>query len=271
VFQRLSSRTALLLSLAASGFAQEIPFQTETALTASARTLVFETGFEAIADEPSYITGLARHRWDGPLLRLVYSPAGNVELDLEWIARVGVWSEPGREVTGSDWGDVTLRAKWRIRDWGPGRPTLAARFGVTLPQTEYEDEQFRPLGLGPNTLRAYAQALFSQSIGPVRFDANAGLLLFDEVLRPHNQRDFLIFGAALEWAARPGVRIAGEVAGRLGDGHPGAEQRAEARFGVRFGGSRLRVGAAVRRGLCEADGTWGATVGLTLVARSPGA
>ena len=154
MFQRLSSRTALLLSLAASGFAQEIPFQTETALTASARTLVFETGFEAIADEPSYITGLARHRWDGPLLRLVYSPAGNVELDLEWIARVGVWSEPGREVTGSDWGDVTLRAKWRIRDWGPGRPTLAARFGVTLPQTEYEDEQFRPLGLGPNTLRA---------------------------------------------------------------------------------------------------------------------
>jgi hypothetical protein len=171
-------------------------------------------------------------------------------------------------VQGSDWGDVTLRAKWRIHDWGPGRSTIGARFGVTLPQTEYEDEQFRPLGLGPNTLRAFAQALLSQPLGPVRLDANAGLLLFDEVLRPHEQRDFLLFGVGLEWAARKDLRVAGEVAGRLGDGHPGAEQRSEARFGVRFGGSRLRVAAAVRRGLCEADGTWGVSVGLTFVARS---
>jgi hypothetical protein len=260
----------LLLSFAASGFAQEVPFQTETAVTAKARTLVLEAGFEAIADEPSYITGLARNRWEGPLLRLVYSPADNVELDLEWIARVGVWNEEGREVQGSDWGDVTLRAKWRIHDWGPGRPTIGARFGVTLPQTEYEDEEFRPLGLGPNTLRAFAQALFTQPLGPVRLDANAGMLLFDEVLRQHEQRDFVMFGVALEWAARPAFRVAGEVAGRLGDGHPGAEQRAEARLGVRVGGGRWRAAGAVRRGLCEADGSWGATVGLTFVARSGG-
>jgi hypothetical protein len=267
-----ASRTVLPLALAAaSGFAQDLPFQTETARTAKARTLVLEAGFEAIADEPSYVTGIERHRWDGPMLRLVYSPADNVELDLEWVARTGVWNEEGREVQGSDWGDVTLRAKWRIRDRGPGRPTLGARFGVTLPQTEYEDEQFRPLGLGPNTLRAFAQALFTQPIGPVRLDANAGLLLFDEVLRPHEQRDFLLFGAALAWAARKDLELAGEAAGRLGDGHPGSEQRAEARFGLRFDAGRLRVAAALRRGLCEADGTWGVSVGVTFVARSPGA
>ncbi len=261
---------ALLWLAAASAAAQDLPLVTETALTAKAGTLTFETGIEAIADEPSFVTGQERNRWDGPLLRLVYSPAGSVELDLEWVVRVGVWNEAGREVQASDWGDVSLRAKWRILDGGARRPTIGARFGVTLPQTEYEDEQFRPLGLGPNTMRAFAQALLTQPLGPVRLDANAGLLLFDEVLRPHEQRDFFAFGLALEWTARPGLAVAGELAGRLGDGHPGAEQRAEARLGVRAGRGRLRGDAALRRGLCAADGDWGALLGLTWTLRSGG-
>lgn len=253
---------ALLLALAAArGGAQDLPFLTEGARTAPAGTLVLESSAQAIADEPSYVTGLKRHAWEGPLLRLVYSPAGNVELDLEWVARVGVWGEAFREAQASDWGDVSLRAKWRIRDFG-GRTTIGARFGVTLPQTEYEDEQFRPLGLGPNTLRAFAEALFTQRLGRFRLDANAGVLLADEVFRPHEQRDFLSFGLALEWTARPGLALGAEAAGRLGDGHPGADERAEARLGVRLGRGRLRWGAALRRGLTERDGGWGGTLGL---------
>jgi hypothetical protein len=252
-----------LLVPAAVASAQNRPLLTEPALTARAGTLVFETGLDLIASEPSYLTGVERNRWDGPLLRLVYSPADNVELDLEWVVRVGVWDEPAREVQGSDWGDVSLRAKWRILAGGPGRPTLGARFGLTLPETEFEDEQFRPLGLGPNTMHAFAEALLSQPIGRFRIDADAGLLVFEEVLRPHEQRDFLSYGLALEWGARPGVALVAEVAGRLGDGMPGADQRSEARAGVRLGRGRLRGDAALRRGLTAADGTWGATFGLT--------
>jgi hypothetical protein len=256
------------LVLAASGaMAQNRPLHTEPALTARAGTLVFETGVEAIASEPSYLTGVERERWEGPLLRLVYSPADSVELDLEWVARVGVWDEPGRAVQGSDWGDVSLRAKWRIVSGRPGRPTLGARFGVVLPQTEFEDEQFRPLGLGPNTLRAFAEALLSQPIGALRLDVNAGLLLFDEVLRPHEQRDFLVYGLALDWTARPGVSLVGEVAGRLGDGQLGVYERSEARVGLRLGRGRVRGDAALRRGLAAADGSWGATLGLSWTAR----
>jgi hypothetical protein len=263
---------ALVLIAFGAGTAagQNRPLLTEPALTARAGTLVFETGMDAIAAEPSYITGVERKRWDGPLLRLVYSPADNVELDLEWVARVGVWDEAGREVQGSDWGDASVRAKWRILSGRPGRPTLGARFGVVLPQTEFEDEQFRPLGLGPNSLRAFAEALVSQPIGPVRLDVNAGLLLFDEVLRPHEQRDFFVYGLALEWAARPALSLLAELAGRTGDGMPGAQQRSEARVGLRVGGGRLRGDAALRRGLTAADGTWGVTLGLTWTAREPG-
>jgi hypothetical protein len=203
---------ALVLIAFGAGTAagQNRPLLTEPALTARAGTLVFETGMDAIAAEPSYITGR------------------------------------------------------------PGRPTLGARFGVVLPQTEFEDEQFRPLGLGPNSLRAFAEALFSQPIGPVRLDVNAGLLIFDEVLRPHEQRDFLVYGLALEWRARPALSLLAEMAGRAGDGMPGAELRSEARLGLRVGGGRLRGDAALRRGLTADDGTWGVTLGLTWTAREPG-
>jgi hypothetical protein len=253
-----------------SASGQDRPLQTESALTARGGTLVFETGFDAIADEPSYVTGLERNKWDGPLLRLVYSPADNVELDVEWVALVGVWGEPGREVQNSDWGDVSLRAKWRALQGRGRRPTLGARFAVTLPETEYEDEQFRPLGLGPNTTRVTIEALATEPLGPLRLDLNLGFLLFEEVFRPHEQRDFVAYGAALVWPARPSLSVVAEVHGRAGDGMPGADQSSEARAGLRLGRGRLKADAALRRGLCAADGTWGVTAGLRWVVRGPG-
>jgi len=263
-----ASLLVVLAAAAASG--QDLPLRTESALTAKAGTLVFETGFDVIKGEPSYVTGLERNRWDGPLLKLVYSPADNVELDLEWVARVGVWDEPGREVQSSYWGDVSLRAKWRIVSGRAGRPTLGARFAVTLPETEYEDEEFRPLGLGPNTTRVAIEALVTQPLGRVRLDLNAGLLLFEEVFRAHEQRDFLSYGVALAWTARPSLSLVAELAGRAGDGMPGADQSSEARVGLRLGRGRLRVEAALRRGLLRTDGGWGGTLGLSWTLRSRG-
>lgn len=258
----LAAGAAWLLS-AAGATAQTRPLLTEPAPTAPAGTLVLEAGFDVIADEPSYVTGVERTRWDGPLLRLVYSPAGNVELDLDWVVRVGVAGEAGRgDVQSSEWGDVTLRAKWRVVEGRGRRPTVGARFGVVLPQTSFEDEQFNPLGLGPNTLRAFVEGLLTQPVGRGRIHVNAGLLLHDEVYRPHDQRDFFSYGLAVEWPAGGRLAILAEVAGRAGDGAPGADQRSEARAGLRLGRGRFRADAAVRRGLTEADGTWGVTAGL---------
>ena len=239
-------------------------------MTAPAGTLVFESGFDLIADEPSYVTGVERTRWDGPLLRLASSPAANVELDFEWVTRVGVAGEEGRgDIQASDWGDVTLRAKWRIVEGKGCRPTIGARFGVILPQTSFEDVEWNPLGLGPNTLRAFVEGLLTQPVGRGRIHVNAGLFLQDEVYRLHDQRDFLSYGLALEWPATSRLVLLAEVAGRAGDGRPGAEERSEARAGMRVGGGRVRWDVAVRRGLAKADGTWGLTLGLTWTARAP--
>jgi Putative MetA-pathway of phenol degradation len=257
----------LLLLAAAPAFGQTRPLQTEEATTAPGGHVTFETGAEAIRDEPSYITGKERTRWDGPLLRLVYSPSDRVELDVEWVALVGAAGEEGREDV-SDWGDVSLRAKLRLLGGKGGKPTLGARFGVTLPETSFNDVSFRPLGLGPNTVRAFVQALFTQPLGGARLHANAGLLTFDEVFRSHEQRDFLLYGLALTVPFGKSLEALAEVAGRAGEGTPGAEQRSEVRAGFRFGRGRVRGDAAVRRGLAPADGTWGATMGLAWILRT---
>ncbi len=259
---------ALLLTAATPAAAQNQPLQTEPAVTAPAGSVVLETGFDAIANEPSYVSGALRTAWSGPLLRLVYSPAANVELDLEWAVRVGVWGDHDRGgAPSSDFGDVALRAKWRIAEGGGGRPTLGARFGVFLPETRYDDKQFRPLGLGPNTLRFFAEGLATQPVGRGLLHVNAGFFLADEVYRPHDQRDFLSYGLAIEWPLPASFAALAELAGRAGDGRPGVDARSEARAGLRWTRGRLVWSLALRRGLAAADGTWGGTAGLTWTIR----
>lgn len=246
---------AALALIAVPAGAQDRPLVTEAATTAPAGTLTFATGFDWMSGEPNFLTGRPRGVWAGPLARLTYSPAGNVELDLEWVARLGQRDDPVFGST-SDFGDVSLRAKWRLAEGRPGRPTLAARFSVTLPETSFGD------GLGPNTLRMSAQALLTQTLGRLRLHANAGLALHDEPLRAHEQRDFLAYGLALAWPIGPRVELLGEIAGLAGKGLPGADEHSELRFGARAGRGRVQADAALRRGLAQADGTWGLTAGF---------
>jgi hypothetical protein len=261
------ARGALLLLTAATfstlalppAFAQTRPLLTEEASTAPAGTVVLEVGGDTIRDEPNFLTGEERDRWDAPVLRLVYSPARNVELDLEWTVRVGAVDDPTFGSV-SDFGDVALRAKVNFVEEDRGVPALGARFTVTLPETSFGN------GLGPNALRMSAQVLVSKTLGKTSVHANAGLAIHDEVLRPHEQRDFFAYGLAVVHPIGSAAIVA-EVAGRAGDGAPGAEERSEARAGFRFGHGRLRWDAAVRRGLAEADGGWGLTAGLAWTIR----
>jgi hypothetical protein len=245
--------------------AQTRPLLTEEATTPPGGTLRLEVGAEAITNEASYLTGRERFRWDAPILRATYAPSDRVELDLEWVARVGTSGERDRESV-SDWGDLTLRAKLRLLGGNPRATAFAARFGVTLPQTSFNDVAGRPLGLGPNTLRAFVQGLVTQPLGRASVHLNGGLQIHEEVFRPHEQRDFFYYGLALAVPAGAFEAVA-EVAGRTGEGMPGAEAKGEARAGVRYGRGTVRGDLAVRHGLTAADGDWGATVGVTFAFR----
>ncbi len=244
--------------------AQDRPLQTESARVLPAGSFELSTGFDVLRDEPNFLTGRARDVWAGPLLRLTYAAAASVEFDLEWVARVGQRDDPAFGST-SDFGDVSLRAKLRLREWHAGRAALCARFGVTLPQTSFGD------GLGPNTLRMTAQALFTRAFGRAALHANAGLALLDEPLRSHEQRDLIAYGLALELPLGARAQALAEIAGLLGDGMPGVDARSELRLGARLARGRWRGDLAVRRGLAEADGTWGLTLGSTWRFATPAA
>ena len=244
------------LALTGWAGAQTRPLQTEEATTAPRGTSVIEVGAEAIRNEPNFVTGGLRERWAGPILRFVYSAADNVEIDVEWTARVGQRDDPDFGSV-SDWGDVGLRAKVRLVDEGHGHPAIGARFGVLLPETSFGN------GLGPNALRMSAQILVSQTIGGVTLHGNAGLALHDEVYRPHEQRDFLAYGLAAEVRLSRRLGVVGEWAGLAGSGMPGADAHGELRAGVRWGAGEWRVDGALRRGLLAADGTWGVAAGVT--------
>lgn len=245
--------------------AETRPLQTEQASTATAGSVVLELGAQAIRSEPNFLTGRPRDRWDAPVLRLVYSPSDNVELDVEWTGRLGARDDPDFGSV-SDFGDVALRAKVRLLGSGDRRSGFGARFTVLLPQTSFGN------GLGPNTLRMSAQVLGSAALGDLTLHANAGLALHDEPLRPHEQRDFFAYGLAAVLPLGSRAELLGEVAGLAGKGMPGAEARSEARGGVRLRTGRVRWDVAVRRGLADADGTWGLTAGLAVTLRpgSPG-
>jgi hypothetical protein len=252
--RRAALAASLVLAGARTGAPQTRPVQTEEAFTARGGTVLLETGVEAIRGEPNFLTGRPRDRWAGPLARLVYAPADNVEIDVEWTARVGARDDPDFGSV-SDWGDVALRAKVRLAGGETG--ALGARFAVVLPETSFGN------GLGPNALRMRAEVVGSRRWGGAAVHANAGLALHDEVLRAHEQRDFFSWGLAAERTLGR-LTVVAEAAGLAGSGAPGAEAHAEARAGVRVGTGRVRWDAAVRRGLADADGTWGVTAGLAL-------
>jgi len=240
--------------------AQTRPLRTEQAATAPAGSLVLEVGADGIASEPNYLTGGERTRLDLPIFRLVYSPSDDVEIDLEWVGRVVARNDPDFGDV-SDWGDVSLRAKLRFVEERDGRPGFGARFQIALPETSFGN------GLGPNTLRMSAQFLLSKSLGPVALHGNVGLAIQDDPLQAHEQRDFVDYGVALTAPLGDRLTAVAEVAGLAGNGSPGADERGELRAGLRFGSGRIRADAAVRRGLTDADGQWGGTVGLTWILR----
>jgi hypothetical protein len=247
----------VLWLVAASGWAQTLPFATEEADTGPKGLVRFELAGAVIGDEPNFLTGGIRTTWDGPLLRLVLAPADNVELDVEWTAAVGALDDPDfGNVT--DWGDVALRAKVRLAGQDARCTRLAARMQITLPETDADH------GLGPNTLRMAVDLLFSRPLGPFELHANAGMAVQDQVQELVSQDDFFAYGLAVLGQVGAGLSLGIEVAGLAGKGSPGTDAHHEARFGARYGPGRWQLAAAVRRGLGDADGRWGAVAGLSV-------
>ncbi|MCU0241685.1 MAG: hypothetical protein MUF51_04610 [Vicinamibacteria bacterium] len=235
--------------------AQTRPLLTEEATTARAGTLVVESGFDFMHAEPNFLTNRPRDRVDVPSLRFVYSPGDTVELDLEWAGGVFAIHDPTYGSV-SDFGDITLRTKLRCYEDPRRDLTLSVRSAVTLPQTAYGT------GLGLNIIRTSNQLLLTRRLKNASLHVNAGLAIHDKVQQLHAQRDFFAYGVGFTRDLPPRLELVGEIGGRIGNGPPGADERSEARLGLRYLREEWRGDCALRRSLVTAGGTWGLTCGV---------
>lgn len=241
---------------------QQAPLETEPASTLSAGTGELELAAGSLRHEPNYLTGDERTSWAGPLLRLRYAPVESVELGVEWVARVGQIDDQAFGST-SDWGDVSLRSKWRFAQQRGARPALGVRLALSLPETRAGQ------GLGPNTLRMSFDLLASRAAGPLAWHLNLGYAIWDRPFPSSGsgqpeQSDFLDYGLALARRVTADVDVVAEVAGRAGEGDPGAASGGEARLGLRYGRRKWRGAAALRHGLYASSGGWGFEAALIL-------
>ena len=182
-----------------------------------AGTITLETGFDQIAAEPNFLTGAPRSVYAGPLLRLVYSPADNVEVDLEWVAFVGSVDDPDFG-DASDRGDVTLRAKVRFVDGGARRPALGARFGVTLPETRVRGRA------GAQHAPHATEMLLSQPRAGSRLHGTRASRSHDEVAPTPRAERLLRLRRRARNPGLPTRQVVGEIAGRAGKGSPATER-----------------------------------------------
>lgn len=236
--------------------AQERPLQTAYGSTLPAGSMVLSVGADYMRDEPNFHTGHERDRWSGPDMRLLMAPSEGVELDFSWVALTGVIHDPDTGNT-RDWGDVTIGTKVGCGSFFDRRVDLAARWVVSLPETESGE------ALGPNTLRFLAQAVSSVDLEPVSVHLNAGLAIHDQVTVAGRQDDFLAYGVALEWRVNRGFVALAEVHGLMGEGTTGTEEHSEARLGFRADALGTAWDIAARRGMERADGSWGITMGCS--------
>ncbi len=253
---------AFSLAAGARGFAQTRPLATEEASTAAAGTVVLEAGASAISDEPNFLTGATRDRWDGAgaAPRVLARGQRRARRRVDGPRRAhGTIPTSGTFPTSAT-SRCARRCAWPAARGAETRSACGS--ASSLPQTSFGN------GLGPNALRMSAQVLASKSVGGATVHLNAGLAIHDEPLRAHEQRDFFAYGAALTWPIGR-ITLVGEVAGLAGDGSPGADARSEARAGLRVGTGRLRGDIAARRGLTDSAGEWGITAGVSWTLRGP--
>ena len=201
--------------------------------------------------------------WDGPLLRLVFSPADNVEIDLEWVAAVVTLRRPGLR--------LRLRRRRRHAAGEGAARGRAARTGRPRRRaSRYRCPRRRPgRASGPTPCACSAQLLVSNTAN--RADASTPTPASRSTTRcsrPRAERlPRLRRGGGPSGDAAPRARGGGRGPRRQGDAGGRPAGRGALRRALR---RREVVGdAALRRGLTHADGIWGFTAGLSFRLRGP--
>jgi hypothetical protein len=157
----------------------------------------------------------------------------------------------------SDFGDVTLAAKYKFSTEGARRPAFGFRFGVQLPNASNES------GLGTDETNFYGSVLVSKRIRSAHLVANVGLAILGSPVTPNTQSDLLIYGLATIFPVHRRVNLVAEIHGRDGPRRLGTESQSQVRVGAQVRAAGIRWDVAALAGLKQLDADTGVALGVT--------
>ena len=249
-------------------FSQQRPMVTEPVETVQPGYVLFGSGMEFLQDVVFPFSGL-----EGDLTRVgvtdIRIGAGEiVELQLQGTVRNFLnvkrrFPAPNTHRldflgdSSSDFGDITVGTKVRLKKEKGSWPALGMRFAMEVPVARNET------GLGNDESNLFSSFLLEKNTGKLKILSNFGLAILGDPVTPGAQDDLLTYGFALLYPVYPRVTLLGDLYGRVGPGGIGTEEQSLLRVGAQIQGGGLYWDLALLLGFRDTDPVSGIVVGVS--------
>ena len=252
--------------------AQNRPLRTADAEVVPPGTLRAQVGFDFLQDQSFPLSGLSGDLTSVGVVDLRMGVGKMVEVELQGavqnfldIKKQGASFVP-LSLTGPnsthDVGDFSLSTKIRIFPESGRRPSLAMRFGFTMPNSN------QARGIGTNTTDVFALFILQKHFGKLDLFGNLGVAILQSPNALFSQNDVLLYGGAFAYPVYRRLNVVGEVAGRhstrsINASLVGTESRSQARLGFQIVAGGFQWDVAGIAGLTKVDAHSGFTFGVS--------
>lgn len=249
-------------------FSQQRPLVTEPVETVQPGYVLLGAGMEFLQDVVFPFSGL-----EGDLTRVAVTDirigAGKiVELQLQGTVRNFLnvkrrFPAPNTHRldflgdSTSDFGDLTVATKVRLKREKGNWPALGMRFAMEVPVARNET------GLGNDESNLFSAFLLEKNTGKLKILSNFGLAILGDPVTPGAQDDLLTYGLALLYPVHPKVNLLGDLYGRVGPGGIGTEEQSLLRVGAQIQSGGLYWDLALLLGFRDTDPVSGFMVGVS--------
>jgi hypothetical protein len=258
---------SICLILPLAGYAQQRPLITDDAEILPVGRIRTEFGAEFLQDQRYRLSGLR-----GDLTRLgvmaVHVGVGDyAEFQISGVVQdvlsVSSRTEPvaAPSFAGSSThsaGNLILGTKLKLASENGGRPAIAFKFAVELPNANQAS------GLGNDSMNFYSSILLKKHFGGVQILGDLGFAILSSPIAPARQADPFTYGVATVVPLHRKLNFVMELNGRQGPkDRIGNENKSQARAGIQFraGGIRWDLGGVA--GLTRYDPKSGIIIGAT--------
>jgi hypothetical protein len=277
--KRLFICLSLIISASLFAFGQQRPLLTEDVDTTPAGSIEIAAGVDFLQNDKFPLSGLTGDLTRVGNIRLSIGVNSNIEIQYEGTLRnflaINSATDPAPiplNVTGnstSDFGDITVATKVRIRNETKNFPAIAFQSGFQIPNTD------QAKGIGTNQINLFSKVIMQKTFGRgqnntaprVKVFGNLGIGIQNAPLEQFTQNDVLLYGLAGIYQVNERINLVtdvnGQVSTRRGDAPLGTESKGQFRVGTQIKASGLRFDTAAIFGLTKFSPRTGLTFGVT--------